>query len=72
MAIEPGYRSPTYFIHVTVACSRFNQRASLTGSWLREAADSLAHHATLPEYDHCREEFLTKAATLNNILGGRF
>lgn len=72
MTIEPGFTSPTYFIPVTVACSRYNQRATLTGAWLREAVASLEHHATLPEYAHIREELTTKAATLNAILGGRF
>lgn len=70
MAIVPGYTAPDYFIPVSVALSRFNQRQHVTGAWLREAIASLEHHATLADYDHIKAELIEKAGILNAIVGG--
>lgn len=62
--IEPGFTSPTYFIAVSTALSRYAKRDTLPADWMREAAASMEHHATLPEYAHIAEELTAKAAIL--------
>lgn len=66
--IQPGYTPPNYVIPVVVALSRYEQRTKQTAAWLRQAAASLEHHATLPEYAHCKAELETKADRLREGL----